>query len=106
MPTELLGASSTTGSFASVSCVAIGDCTAVGGDSNSQPIYETETSNVWGTPTELPSGPGSFTGVSCTSLGNCTAVGSDGDSPMYASETNGVWGNPQALLVQCLTFTR
>ena len=87
-------AHATTGSFASVSCVSVGSCTAVGGDSDGHPIYAAETGGVWGTPVEVPGGPGSFTGVSCTGSGNCTAVGSKSSLPVYGHGDRWGLGQP------------
>ncbi|HEY1774820.1 MAG TPA: Ig domain-containing protein [Solirubrobacteraceae bacterium] len=95
-----------------IDCSDEGDCTAVGGYSDTlghaQPMAIGEVSGAWKAATEitLPSGAdptdaGIFAdaleGVSCTSAGNCVAVGSyDAGSggisaAMYAIETAGVW---------------
>lgn len=78
-----------TGAFAGVSCTSASDCTAVGSDSNGEPLYATETGGVWGAGTEIGGG-GSLEGLSCTASSVCTAIGDVGRS-LYATETNGVW---------------
>jgi trimeric autotransporter adhesin len=96
-PTEVLGSGGGGGYFNGVSCTAAGDCTAVGQDANSQPVYATESAGTWGSPTEIAgSGFGSyFNGVSCTAEGDCTAVGQDANGqPIYATESAGTWGSP------------
>ncbi len=87
-----------------VSCVSTGDCTAIGVDGNSEPMYLTESRGVWATPTEIPSTSGAvfFDGVSCAGARDCTAVGSEfgsGDNlvPFYVSESHGVWGAATAI---------
>ena len=83
------------GQLYSVSCTALGDCTAVG--YNGWPIYATETGGLWGPVADAPGliVGGSFQGVSCIAAGVCTAVGYDlgkQRQPIYATETGGVWG--------------
>ena len=91
----------------SVSCVSAGNCTAVGGytdsSGNEQGVLSTETSGTWGGGVEapLPTNAGSnpqvfLTSVSCTSAGNCTAVGgyldsSGGLQGLLLTETSGTW---------------
>ncbi|MFI5035501.1 MAG: hypothetical protein ACHQFZ_04785, partial [Acidimicrobiales bacterium] len=78
-----------TGNFSSaytVSCVAAGDCRAVGlytdGSNNSQAFLSAETGGVWSSTVEAPGtatlnveGDASLNVVSCTSDGNCSAGG-------------------------------
>ncbi len=77
------------------SCTAIGVCTAVGYDSDSRPIYVSETGGAWGTVIQAPglTHAGALQSVSCTGAGTCTAVGYEGSEPTYATETAGVWGS-------------
>jgi uncharacterized repeat protein (TIGR01451 family) len=104
---ELSGSPGGGGYLYGVSCSDATDCTAVGDDNNSQPIYATETAGTWGTPVEVPVPPafapyvfGDFTAVSCSDASDCTAVGyvynsiSSKNQPIYATETAGVWGTP------------
>jgi hypothetical protein len=101
-----------------VSCMAPGNCSAVGyGGSESyeggpleftdQPIQATETDGTWSPLTLLPAaaGVGDLAAVSCSEPGDCTAVGSDiGNQSIYstdATETAGVW----AALTQLATRT-
>jgi len=87
----------TFGDFYGVSCADAIDCTAVGQDNNSQPVYATETNGTWAAGIEV-TGPGSggqFNSVSCTDAADCTAVGAldyGFGPPIYATETNGTWG--------------
>lgn len=95
-------------SFASVSCVSAGNCTAVGyfWASNDQtlPFSQTSTNGVWadGVPATFPADTlyfrpdAEFTAVSCVSAGNCTAVGffknlSNKGQPFSQTSTNGTW---------------
>jgi hypothetical protein len=95
-PTEVTGSGGGAGHFLGVSCTDATDCTAVGYDNNSQPIYATETDGTWGTATVVTGsggGAGYFYGVSCTDASDCTAVGTDGNNqPIYATESGGTWG--------------
>ncbi len=78
-----------------MSCTNADNCTAVGDDWDSQPIYATESDGTWGPTIEVPGAPSPaiFWGVSCTGVGACTAVGTDGNNqPIYANETGGTWG--------------
>ena len=88
----------------SVSCTAVGDCTAAGGNG---PMYATESGGTWGPATFLDTETfvGNFNGVSCTSATDCTAVGDDESydgiygfyspsQPISATETAGTWGTP------------
>ncbi len=93
-------------SLSSVSCVASGECAAVGAyrDSggNVRGLLLTETSGVWGTGVQAippanadPAGL-ALTSVSCPSAGNCSAVGKYRDNSgdyqgMLLTETAGVW---------------
>jgi hypothetical protein len=90
----------------SVSCASAGNCSAVGGYTDSsghrQGLLLTETSGTWATGVEasLPANAGtnpevSLT-ISCGSAGNCTAVGSYfvsyGDfQGLLLTETSGTW---------------
>jgi hypothetical protein len=87
------------GAFYGVSCTDANDCTAVGdagapGSDTDAPVYATETSGTWGTPTVLSGPPGStgdLTGVSCVDASDCTAVGFDANlEPIYASSSAAV----------------
>ena len=81
-----------------MSCVSVGAWTAVGADSNGQPIYATETGGVWGTATELTaSGSGSFTGVSCTDPTDCSAIGTGNGDALTSTESAGVWSAPTTI---------
>ena len=53
-PTEVTGSGGGAGHFLGVSCADASDCTAVGWDFNSQPVYATETAGVWGAATVVP----------------------------------------------------
>lgn len=89
----------------SVSCVAAGDCTAVGGYEAEGEVFEgmaiSESAGAWGPATEI-AGSASHTflrSVSCTGGGSCTAVGygqgsspADPTSALAVSESAGVWG--------------
>ena len=90
--------------FTSVSCAAVGDCTAVGGNG---PMYATESHGIWGPATFLDTETfaGYFNAVSCTSATNCTAVGNDEsyngmyayfstNEPISAIESAGSWSTP------------
>ena len=96
------------GGLGAVSCSAPSDCTAVGTDTGSQPIYSIETSGGWSAPTEVPLGApatGSLSAVSCPAAGYCTAVGTDSNGfPIYATETAGTW-EPLAQLATPTTGT-
>jgi Bacterial Ig-like domain (group 3) len=99
----------------SLSCTALGDCTA-GGYYDTSPwdteqLYEgfvvDETNGVWGTAHSVPrvSGLGNTTvnSVSCASPGNCAVGGADYTSnyapvvgqAFVLDETDGVWGSAQ-----------
>ena len=92
--------------LSSVSCVATGECAAVGSylDSggNTRGLLLTESAGVWGTGVQaiVPANAGSsglaLTSVSCTSAGNCSAVGKYRDSSgdfqgLLLTETAGTW---------------
>ncbi len=94
-----------------VSCASTGNCTAVGGytdsSGHSQGLLLTETSGTWaaGVEASLPANAGtnpnvSLDSVSCASAGNCTAVGNYNDSydsstvqdqGLLLTETSGTW---------------
>ncbi len=86
------------GIFSGVSCVAAGDCTAVGQDADAEMIYATESNGTWSSIHQISPTGGSVTlysggSVSCAAAGDCTAVGVDGNQkPVYVTETNGTWG--------------
>ena len=91
----------------SVSCASAGNCTAVGGYTDSsghrQGLLLTETSGTWATGVEasLPANANTssnvgLNSVSCASAGNCTAVGGYKDSSGHSqglllTETSGTW---------------
>ncbi len=99
------------GSVYSVSCASAGNCTAIGGytdsSGHSQGLLLTETSGTWATGVEasLPANANtnpdvSLDSVSCASAGNCTAVGNYNDSydnstvqdqGLLLTETSGTW---------------
>ena len=94
-----------------VSCASAGNCTAVGGytdsSGHSQGLLLTETSGVWaaGVEASLPADANanpnvSLDSVSCASAGNCTAVGAYDDTSggtllqdqgLLLTETSGTW---------------
>jgi hypothetical protein len=94
-----------------VSCASAGNCTAVGGytdsSGHSQGLLLTERSGTWATGVEasLPANANtspdvSLDSVSCASAGNCTAVGNYNDSSdnstlqnqgLLLTETSGTW---------------
>jgi hypothetical protein len=94
-------------SVGSVSCASAGNCTAVGGYTDSsghrQGLLLTQTSGTWATGVEaaLPANAGSNPGaglgsVSCASAGNCTTVGHYTDSSgnrqgLLLTQTSGTW---------------
>jgi hypothetical protein len=95
----------------SVSCVAVGSCTAAGAftDQHGNPelMAASETTGSWGTATQvvLPAGAGTvpkalgsvgLAGIACPDAADCVAVGSFLDSdgayvPLHVAETAGVW---------------
>lgn len=91
----------------SVSCVAAGNCTAVGsyvdGAGHSQALLLTEISGAWAQgivaplPADAAPNPNaSLSSVSCAAAGNCTAVGrytngSGNSIPLLLTETSGTW---------------
>jgi hypothetical protein len=78
------------GILVGVSCTSAVDCTGVGHNASSLPLYVTETAEGWGTPTVIAGSPAGIAllGVSCSSADACTAVGQDGNSrPFYVTET-------------------
>ena len=93
--------------LSSVSCAAVGDCSAVGDYTDSsgheQGLLLTETAGVWaaGVEATLPANAGSnpdvaIASVSCASAGDCSAVGdyvdsSGGEQGLLLSEVGGVW---------------
>ena len=92
----------------SVSCGAVGNCSAVGNyldsSGNHQAFLLSETSGTWATgieaalPADARPGPATgLTSVSCASAGNCTAVGdydvrSGYSAGLLLTETSGTWG--------------
>ena len=81
-----------------MSCRSAGNCTAVGGTAVSAigglPVYDNETSGVWGTATTLqyPGGNGGyFNGLGCSS-GVCTAVGTDNNGHLLVDTTASISG--------------
>lgn len=105
----------------SVSCTAVGDCTAGGyyastvvtkGNQTLQAFVADETNGTWGTAQEVPgtaalnvSSQAEVTSVSCVSPGSCSAGGFYGSGiaasaqleleAFVVTETNGTWGNAQ-----------
>ena len=93
--------------LSSVSCASVGNCTAIGGytdsSGNGQLLLMTETSGIWGTGVDavLPANAGpnseaSLYQVSCGAPGDCTAVGFYTDSSgnfqgLLVTETSGTW---------------
>jgi hypothetical protein len=98
----------------SVSCVSVGNCTAVGSylddSGEAQGLLLTETSRVWATGAEAPlprpadsgTAPGvRLESVSCVSAGNCVAVGSYTDmvnhrQGLLLSQVSGTWSVTEA----------
>jgi hypothetical protein len=97
------------GGLSSISCPAVGACTAGGsysdGSGHDQAYVADEVSGTWGTAIEVPGtaalntgdGGDSTVSVSCSSPGNCSAagnysVGTRGMQAFVANETGGVWG--------------
>lgn len=101
------------GYFTSISCAAVGTCTAVGvqyegspgGGFTFEPAYAQEVNGVWGDPEAVATPAGAsndaqFTGVSCPDVNTCVATGFDEyaesgyplNAPMYDVAINGVWG--------------
>ena len=98
-------------SLDSVSCISLGNCTAIGSyldaSSDTQAMINTETNGVWNSPSSAPTevipppdaaaNPGSLlSGLSCTSSGSCVAVGhyfdtASNQDAMVATEADGVW---------------
>jgi hypothetical protein len=94
-------------SLQSISCAAVGDCSAGGGYTDSsgrgQAYVVAETNGTWGTAKEEPGtatlnkdGNAYVQAISCAAGGSCGAVGiytdSQGDSQSFAaSEVNGTW---------------
>lgn len=95
-PTEIRGVPGGLGPLNGVSCVAPGECTAVGTDGHSEPFFVRERGGTWRRPTEVPNHRGSaeFYAVSCARAAACTAVGADRRGPLVASEVRGVWHAP------------
>ncbi|HEY2518717.1 MAG TPA: hypothetical protein VGJ19_01300 [Streptosporangiaceae bacterium] len=112
---EVPGIAAVNASFSnlvSMSCPAVGDCSAGGSYSDasghSQAYVVNEISGRWQTAIEVPGTAALNTGgfaetesVSCSSPGNCTAggdysvgpAGSGDTRPFVARESGGVWGN-------------
>lgn len=101
------------GYFSSISCAAVGTCTAVGvqyegssgGGFTFEPAYAQEVKGVWGLPETLATPAGAsndaqFTGVSCPDVNTCVATGVDQyaengysvNVPMYDVAVDGAWG--------------
>ncbi|MBO0814037.1 MAG: hypothetical protein J2P30_02630, partial [Actinobacteria bacterium] len=96
----------------SVSCGAVGNCTAAGyyasssagGIPATQAMIVTETGGTWGTAKEVPGtaalnsgGSAQVYSVSCASAGNCSAGGAytnraPATQAFVVNETNGTWG--------------
>jgi len=93
----------------SVSCAAVGECTAGGtytdGAGDSQAFVVSETNGSWGDAIEVPGtailnsgGIGGVDSISCAAAGDCAAGGSYADGyyldgqAFVVSETNGSWG--------------
>lgn len=97
--------------ISSISCGAVGDCSAGGWYRNGSAnvaFVVSQSDGTWGTAervtgvTSLASTTGSdITGVSCPSAGACTAVGdytgTGTQSAFVVSETGGAWGPAQAV---------
>ena len=98
----------------SVSCTAVGDCTAGGSyqtspfaaheQSQSQAFVADETNGVWGTAHSVPRPVGvvnaAIYSVSCSSPGNCAAGGQEGGpypqgQAFVIDETDGTWGSAE-----------
>jgi len=99
----------------SVSCAAVGDCSAVGSYASSAldriPVLEalvvSQTNGTWGTAEEAPGiatlnagGSAVLDSVSCAAVGECSAGGYYTDSSgnhqaLVISETNGTWGTAE-----------
>jgi len=110
VPALLLSSTDPDAEFNSVSCVAAGDCTAVGWFTNAgedqNAMTMTSTGGVWanalpatfGDVVQSSSPYAEFYSVSCVSAGNCTAVGyfknaGGGLEAMTMTSTGGVWAN-------------
>jgi len=85
------------GGFTSVSCAALGDCTAVGSDTaTGQAFFTTQTNGNWDNATDVSTTPVPthagqvFNAVSCATSTTCTMVGLDpiSDSATAFTETN------------------
>jgi hypothetical protein len=93
----------------SVSCPAVGDCSAGGVFTSEYGMDEafvvSETDGTWGKAMRIPGftidnqgSESSLDSVSCVSAGNCTAGGSYGITGTFAfvvTQTDGVWGHPE-----------
>jgi hypothetical protein len=98
--------------ISSVSCAAVGDCsaggyyasTSVAGIPTVQALVVTETGGTWGTAREVPltatlnaGGYAQITSVSCTAVGDCSAGGEYTNSTpateaLVVGQTGGTWG--------------
>jgi hypothetical protein len=94
----------------SVSCPAVGSCTAGGGFTDSSnylyPFVVNESGGTWGNATQIGDFPiaggeasGEVLSTACSSAGNCAIGGVYGDGnggaqAFVANESNGSWGNP------------
>jgi hypothetical protein len=107
-------ASLNTGTFAqvnSVSCAAVGACSAGGwyttSKATSQAFVVSEANGIWGKAKQVPgsltlnkTGFAQVTAVSCPAIGDCIASGFYQDSnwitqAYIVTETNGVWGSAE-----------
>jgi hypothetical protein len=107
-------ASLNTGAFAqinSVSCAAVGACSAGGwyetSQATSQAFVVNEANGIWGNAKQVPgslalnkTGFAQVTSVACATVGNCIAGGFYQDSTWktqayIVTETNGIWGTAE-----------
>ena len=97
--TELtLSPSLTDGILWGIDCVTSTECTAVGNQKNTTPLYVEKSGGIWGEAMTLDAsnvGGAHMMAVSCIGANNCTAVGYSFDvpsEPVYTTKTNGQWG--------------
>ena len=107
---QALNAGGTAGAIFSISCAAVGSCSAGGSYTDVanqlQSFVVDETNGTWGTAIEVPGTAalnvgnkiGEVTSISCSSAGNCSAGGSytnasQAREAFIVDETNGTWGN-------------
>lgn len=92
----------------SVSCTAVGYCTAVGSyqdvSNNWHAFVVTEAKGTWGSVEKVPSGLVQLASVSCASPGNCVAGGHAGSGtadnpyrPFVVTQSGGKWAAPVAV---------